>query len=42
MDPVPTPENTVQVDVDEAMRRLQDPEVQDEIKAILNGEEVDV
>ena len=42
MDPVPTPENTVQVDVDEAMRRLQDPEGQDEIKAILNGEEVDV
>ena len=31
-----------QVDVDEAMRRLQDPEGQDEIKAILNGEEVDV
>lgn len=41
MDPVPTPENTVQIDVDEAMHRLQDPEVQDEIRAILNGEEVE-
>ena len=36
-DPIPTPENTVTVDVEEAKRRLQDPQVQEEIKAILNG-----
>ena len=39
LEPVPTPENTVKIDVDEAMRRLQMPEVQSEIKAILNGED---
>ena len=39
LDPIPTPENTVKVDVDEAMRRLQMPKVQDEIRAILNGED---
>lgn len=38
-DPIPTPENTVTVDVVEAKRRLQDPQVQAEIRAILNGED---
>ena len=38
-DPIPTPENTVTVDVEEAKRRLQDPQVQAEICAILNGED---
>lgn len=38
-DPIPTPENTVTVDVEEAKRRLQDPQVQAEIRAILNGED---
>lgn len=41
LDPVPTPENTVTVDVEEAKRRLQDPQVQEEIRAILNGEDGD-
>ena len=36
-DPIPTPENTVHFDVEEAKERLQDPAVQKEIKAILNG-----
>ena len=36
-DPIPTPENTVPFDVEEAKARLQDPAVQEEIKAILNG-----
>ena len=36
-DPIPTPENTVSFDVEEAKARLQDPAVQEEIKAILNG-----
>jgi len=40
-DPIPTPENTVEFDVEEAKERLQDPEVQKEIKAILNGEDGD-
>ena len=35
--PIPTPENTVSFDVEEAKARLQDPAVQEEIKAILNG-----
>ena len=39
LDPIPTPENTVQFDVEEAKKRLQDPAVQEEIKAILNGED---
>jgi len=39
LDPIPTPENTVTVDVEEAKRRLQDPQVQEEIRAILNGED---
>lgn len=38
-DPIPTPENTVPFDVEEAKERLQDPAVQEEIKAILNGED---
>ena len=38
-DPIPTPENTVTVDVEEAKRRLQDPQVQAEIRTILNGED---
>ena len=38
-DPIPTPENTVTVDVVEAKRRLQDPQVQAEIRAILNRED---
>ena len=38
-DPIPTPENTVKVDVEEAKRRLNDPQVQAEIRAILNGKE---
>ena len=38
LDPIPTPENTVQIDVEEAMKRLQDPDVQEEIKAILSNE----
>ena len=36
-DPLPTLENTVHFDVEEAKERLQDPAVQEEIKAILNG-----
>ena len=36
LDPIPTPENTVEFDVAEAKRRLQDPQVQAEIRAILN------
>jgi len=40
-DPIPTPENTVAFDVEEAKERLQDPQVQEEIKAILNGEDED-
>ena len=36
-DPIPTPENTVPFDVEEAKARLQDPAVQEEIKAIQNG-----
>ena len=40
-DPIPTPENTVAFDMEEARERLQDPEVQEEIKAILNGEDED-
>ena len=36
---VPTEENTVKVDVEEALVRLQDPQVQEEIKAILSGED---
>ena len=39
--PIPTPENTVAFNVEEAKERLQDPEVQAEIKAILNGEDDD-
>lgn len=38
-DPIPTPENTVVFDVEEAKERLKDPTVQEEIKAILNGED---
>ena len=38
MAPVPTPENTVEINVEEAMSRLQDPQVQEEIRSILNGE----
>jgi len=38
-DPIPTPENTVKFDVEEAKERLKDPTVQEEIKAILNGED---
>ena len=38
LDPVPTPENTVPFDVEEAKRRLQDPAVQAEVRAIINGE----
>ena len=37
LDPVPTPENTVMVDVEEVMKRLQDPQAQEEIRAIFNG-----
>ena len=36
---IPTEENTVKVDIEEAIERLQDPQVQTEIKAILNGED---
>ena len=39
LDPIPTPENTVEFDVAEAKRRLQDPQVQAEIRAILNEED---
>ena len=39
LDPIPTPENTVKFDVAEAMRRLQDPQVREEIRAIMNGED---
>lgn len=35
--PIPTPENTVSFDVEEAKARLQDPAVQEEIRNILNG-----
>ena len=35
----PTEENTVKVNVKEALERLQDPQVQAEVKAILNGED---
>ena len=42
LDPVPTPENTVPFDVEEAKRRLQDPAVQAEVRAIINGEGGDV
>ena len=41
LDPIPTPENTVTIDVEEAKRRLQDPAVQAEIRAIINGEDGD-
>ena len=34
---IPTPENTAEVNVEEVLERLQDPQVQEEIKAILNG-----
>ena len=37
--PFPTPENTVHIDVDEALRRLQDPAVQAEVRAIFSGED---
>ena len=33
----PSPENTVSFDIEEAKVRLQDPAVQEEVKAILNG-----
>ena len=36
LDPIPTPENTVEFNVAEAMRRLQEPQVQAEIRAIMN------
>lgn len=36
--PIPTPENTVKVDVAEAMRRLQDPQVQSEIREVFSAE----
>ena len=36
--PIPTPENTVPFDVDTAFEQLKKPEVQAEIKAILNGD----
>ena len=36
---IPTDENTIKVDVKEALERLKDPQVQTEIKAILNGED---
>ena len=39
--PIPTPENTVPFDVEEAKRRLQDPAVQAEVRAIINGEDGD-
>ena len=38
-DPVPTPENTVEFDVEEAEERLKDPDVQKEICDILNGKD---
>lgn len=38
-DPIPTPENTVPFDVEEAKERLKDPAVQEEIKDILSGED---
>ena len=34
---IPTPENIVKIDVKEALERLKYPQVQEEIKAILNG-----
>lgn len=40
MEFLPTSENTVKIDLEEAKERLKDPEVQKEIRAILNGEEV--
>lgn len=39
LDPIPTPENTVPFDIEEAKRRLQNPAVQAEIRAIINGED---
>jgi len=36
---IPNPENTVKIDVQEAKERLKDPQIQEEIRAILNGEE---
>jgi len=39
LDPIPTPENTVPFDVEEAKRRLADPAVQKEICNIINGED---
>lgn len=39
LEPIPTPENTVSFDGEEAKRRLRDPSVQAEIKAIINGED---
>lgn len=39
LDPIPTPENTVPFDVEEAKKRLREPSVQAEIKAIINGED---
>ena len=41
LDPIPTRENTVHIDVDEALRRLQDPAVQAEVRAIFSGEDGD-
>ncbi len=41
LDPFPTPENTVHIDADEALRRLQDPAVQAEVRAIFSGEDGD-
>ena len=38
-EPIPTQENTVRVDIEEAKKRLKDPAVQEEIKALLNGGE---
>lgn len=38
---VPTAENTVKVDVQEALERLKDPEVQKEVKAILDTEDTE-
>ena len=38
---IPTEENTVKVDVDEALERLKDPAVQAEVRAILNGEDAE-
>lgn len=39
---IPTSENTVTFNMEEARERLQDPKVQEEIKAILNGGDKDV